>query len=55
MSTTKIDVDLEAKKKLTILVAKKYGKTRAVLGKEATEAIKEHCKKLEDELELGEK
>jgi len=54
MSTTKIDVDLETKKKLTVLVARKYGKTRTVLGQEATEAIKAHCKKLEAELESTE-
>lgn len=51
MSITTIPCDLKAKSELTVLVARKYGKTRGVLGEEITRAIREHCKKLEKELQ----
>ncbi|MHA1187793.1 MAG: hypothetical protein ACTSSK_13140 [Candidatus Heimdallarchaeota archaeon] len=50
MSITKISCDLEVKNKLTALVARKYGKIRGVLEKETSEAIRNHCMVLEEEL-----
>lgn len=47
---TTIPCNLEVKKRLSVLVVKKYGKIRGVLGDEITKAIEERCEKLEQEL-----
>lgn len=49
--TENIPCEISVKKQLTVLVAKKYGKIRGVFSDEVTEAVREHCIKLEKELE----
>lgn len=51
MATENVPCEVETVKEIRILVARKHGKLRGYLGKEITEAVKEHSKKLEKELE----
>ena len=50
MDSVNIRCNREAKERLVILVARKYGKVRGVLGKELELAIENHCNELEQEL-----
>jgi len=51
MATENVPCDIEAAKKLRILVVKKHGKLKGYLHREFTSAVNAHCENLEKELE----
>lgn len=51
IKTEPVRAEKEVVDRFRVLVKKKYGKLKCVMGEEMTDALEAHCKKLEKELQ----